>query len=80
MFGLIAHHSHHDDGSWFPYFPLIPLFFIGVWVLLVATVGRRFRRNCVGGGGESVLAERFARGEIDEGEYRQRREVLRRKD
>ena len=36
----------------------------------------------MGGGpsGESVLAERFARGEIDEQEYRQRREVLRRKD
>ena len=30
--------------------------------------------------GESVLAERYARGEIDEAEFRNRRKVLREKD
>ena len=77
MFGLIANHWHdHHDGDWFPFFPLIPLFFIGVWVFVIVTVRRRFGfgfRHT----GESVLAERYARGEIDEGEYIQRRDVLR---
>lgn len=80
MFGLIANHwNDHNDGDWFPFFPLIPLFFIGVWVFVIVTLRRRWA--CGGGrGGESVLAERYARGEIDEGEYRQRREVLRSRD
>jgi putative membrane protein len=75
---VAADHWHHH--GWFPWFPLVPLFFIGVWIFLFAFVFRRRWRMGGGPSGESVLAERYARGEIDEQEYRQRREVLRRKD
>ncbi len=73
-------HWHH--GGWFPWFPLVPLFFFGFWVFLFGLVfRRRWHRDGYGGpSAEGVLAERYARGEIDEAEYRQRRTVLRRKD
>jgi putative membrane protein len=77
---VVATHHHWDDGGWFPWFPLVPLFFIGLWVLLFAFVFRRRWRPAPAQSGESVLAERYARGEIDEAEYRRRREVLRRKE
>ena len=80
MFGLIANHWHDHDGDWFPFFPLIPLFFIGIWVFVIFTLRRRWAGSYGHRSGESVLAERYARGEIDEGEYRQRRDVLRRRD
>jgi putative membrane protein len=69
----------HDGDHWFPWFPLIPLFFIGLWVFIFFTFGRRWR-NCGRQSGEAVLAERYARGEIDAQEYRERRTTLRRKD
>lgn len=59
------------------------------WLLLIAAIvallrsitrGQRFRagRGSTGPGtAEQVLAERFARGEIDEEEYRRRLDVLR---
>lgn len=76
---LLAYHDHGTGPEgWFPFFPLVPLFFFGLWVAVVFLVGRRWRpwdRRS----GESVPAERFARGEIDESEYRQRRSVLRAK-
>lgn len=71
---------HGHDGPWFPFFPLAPIFFIALWILVFRTVGRRRWRHLSGHSGESVLAERFARGEIDEPEYRQRRAALRSKD
>ena len=71
--------SNHDNDHWFPLFPLIPLFFIGLWVLIFATFGRRWRHH-PRRSGESVLAERYARGEIDAQEYRERRTTLRNKD
>ena len=79
MFALLAHYGHHHGGGWFPFFPFIPLFFIGVWVFVLITLRRRWAWGARHSG-ESVLAERYARGEIDESEYRQRRDVLRRKD
>lgn len=77
---LLAWHDgpHHDGGYWFP---LVPLLFFGLWVTVFLTIGRRWRQSFVHGpSGESVLAERYARGEIDEAEYRRRRSVLRAKD
>jgi len=68
-----------DDHGWFPWFPLIPLFFFGVFFTLFFVFGRRWRRGCSGRSGEAVLGERYARGEIDESEYRARRQVLRSK-
>ena len=71
-------------------FVLIPLFWIALIAVLVATVGRRWRRaawaqRAAGGGfgeqpgrrAEATLAERFAQGDIDEVEYRARLEVIR---
>jgi putative membrane protein len=73
---LATHHGYHD--SWFPLFPLL---FLGLWLALFLTIGRRWRHGYGHGpSGESVLAERYARGEIDEAEYRSRRAVLRGKD
>jgi len=69
------HWRGHDGGWWFPLFPLL---FVGLWVFVLVTVGRRWRR-WDHRSGQGVLAERFARGEIDETEYRTRRDVLRQK-
>jgi len=84
----------HAGGAWaggFGFlFLLIPLFWIGLFVLIFSLVGRRWRRNAWAGGygpwahhhsgtraAEASLAERFAQGDIDEKEYRARLEVLR---
>ncbi|WP_402461951.1 SHOCT domain-containing protein [Isoptericola aurantiacus] len=64
--------------GWWIVFPIL-------WFLLVAAVvflvARRARRGWGpwgrAGSPEAVLGERYARGEIDESEYRHRREVLR---
>ena len=71
-----------------PWFLLIPLLWILLFVLIFVLVGRRWRRGWAyegGSGGrmsparsaEVTLAERFARGDIDEVEYRARLEVIR---
>lgn len=82
MMGLLlaSNHWQGHDGGWFPWFPLIPLFFFAVIVVLFLTVGRRRWARVHGAPGESVLAERYARGEIDQAEYQERRSVLRQKD
>ena len=85
-----ATHPAWGFGWWFLF---IPLFWILVIGLVIALVGRRHRRywahNGYGPGpwgpwaasgaasAETVLSERFARGDIDEKEYRARLEVLR---
>ncbi|NUS36001.1 MAG: hypothetical protein HOQ04_06005 [Pseudarthrobacter sp.] len=73
-------HGPWGDGAYWPLFLLFPLFWILVIGLLIF-VGRRMwrgnRRWAATQGGESVLRERYARGEIDETEYRKRLEVLR---
>jgi putative membrane protein len=72
---LLAHSSDWGPGLWWPIFPL---FWVLLWGVLIFTVFR-FRR---GGGwhhghsAESVLAERYARGEISVEEYRERLGVL----
>lgn len=68
-------------------FFLIPLFWIGVFILLGVLFSRRRREWAAGFPGghpwapsrsaEASLAERFAQGDIDEKEYRARLEVLR---
>ena len=76
---VLAEHWHDGPGAWWP---LIPLSWALFWILLIGTIVFVLRRR---GGppwargratGESVLAERFARGEIDEQEYRERLSVL----
>jgi putative membrane protein len=68
---LLAH-----DG-WFLW-PLIPLLWFTFFVLFVVFLVRR-RRGWWDGrrSGETVLAERYARGEITDDEYRTRLDVLR---
>jgi putative membrane protein len=69
----LAHHTADHDwgpGPWWPIFPLL-------WLAIIATVIFFARR----GGwarhrGLGALGERYARGEIDENEYRERRDVL----
>lgn len=75
---ILAADHHHDD-DWFPWFPIIPLLFLTVWIVVIVSFRRRWR-HCGPRGGEHVLAERYARGEIDEREYRERRATLRRPD
>ncbi|MCI0142477.1 SHOCT domain-containing protein [Arthrobacter bambusae] len=73
----------HGPGGGFvfwPFFLLIPLFWILVIGFFIFFGRRMWRRNhywAATQGAESVLRERYARGEIDETEYRQRLEVLR---
>lgn len=70
----------------FYWFPLIPLLFFGFWIVVLFVVRPwAWRRRGWGprgpwspsGSAESVLAERYARGEVTEEEYRARLEVLR---
>lgn len=84
--------AHPWGGPGFGWFFLIPVFWILLIVALFAIFGRRWRRNAAGpwgygphawhhaqaaGSAESVLAQRYANGDIDEKEYRARLEVLR---
>jgi putative membrane protein len=77
---LAAPHMMYGGGWGGPWFLIFPLFGIAVIVLFIIFGPRRWRRNAVmhqNQGAESVLRERYARGEIDETEYRARLEVLR---
>lgn len=68
-------------------FLLIPLFWVTLLALFFALMGRRWRSAARAGygphgwassrGAEQTLSDRFARGDIDETEYRARLEVLR---
>ena len=69
--------DHHDGAGWgWVVMVLLVVLLIAVTVLLVRhfSDGRRGpgRRDA-----EDLLAERFARGEIDEDEFRRRRDALR---
>ena len=81
----VAAHPYGWGGlSWL--FILIPIFWITLLVLFVVFMGRRWRGAARGYGphgwapsaaAEQTLSERYARGDIDETEYRARLEVLR---
>ena len=84
----LTHMGHVGFGFGWPFFFLIPLFWIALIALIFGIFGRRMRRRAWAGGygpwsrgasrgAESTLAERFANGDIDEKEYRARLEVLR---
>ncbi|MFE0460941.1 SHOCT domain-containing protein [Kitasatospora sp. NPDC058965] len=73
------------QAGWHPWFLFIPFFWLAVVVLVFAvlrrTVWRRAGACGYGYGGRqagpmAVLGERYARGEIDEDEYRARRAVI----
>ena len=73
----LADSDHWDGpGAWWPVFPLLWFLVVAGIVTAVVVTGRRRAR--VGGirSGEARLAERFADGDIDEQEYRDRLAVL----
>lgn len=73
----------HYSYGWDWFFPFSPLLWIVFWLVIIFLIfGRRHRwdhshrdsqRDM---DAEEVLADRFARGEIDEKEYEKRLEVL----
>lgn len=72
---LLAHgHWGNGPAQWWPIIPL--LFWTTVAVAIVFWVRRRggWRRSP---SAEDVISERYARGEVDEPEYRERLTVLR---
>ncbi len=70
--------DHHDGGG-HPLGFLVLLVLIALVVAAVVLVVRHFRAQPrdVKSSAEALLAERFARGEIDEGDYLSRRNALR---
>ena len=74
------HGGDHMDGGWWWVMGIGWLVFLAAVVVIVVLFVRRSDHR--GGssartGPEDLLAERFARGEIDETEYRRRRDALR---
>jgi putative membrane protein len=70
--------GHMDDGWWWV-MGVGWLVLLAALVVLAVVLVRHFTQGTRSApGAEDVLAERFARGEIDEEEYRQRRDILRR--
>ncbi|MCL2516725.1 MAG: SHOCT domain-containing protein [Microbacteriaceae bacterium] len=73
----------HTGFAFFPFFFLIPLFWVAVIVTLAIVFGRRRRamwgywHGQASSSAEQTLAQRYANGDIDEKEYRARLEVLR---
>jgi putative membrane protein len=63
-------YGHHGPGPWFI---LIPIAF---WTLVIVGLVLLWRRR-VGRHGEGTLRDTYAKGEVDETEYRQRLAVLR---
>lgn len=63
--------------GWFFLFPLLWILVIGLFIFFGRRAFWHRHQHSESMGAESVLRERYARGEIDETEYRQRLEVLR---
>jgi putative membrane protein len=53
------------------------LVFLALIVVLAVVLVRGFTSRAARGSADDILAERFARGEIDEDEYRRRQSALR---
>lgn len=68
--------TYWHGGGWF-WWPLIPLFWLALVGLIIFAVWRcAGRGRPIGSSAKNILAERFARGEIDVDDYRSRMEVL----
>ncbi|MGF0115737.1 SHOCT domain-containing protein [Promicromonospora sp. Marseille-Q5078] len=76
----VAAHPYAGGGGpgWWIVFPILWFLLFATVVFLVARRARRYGPPWArgGAGGVDVLGERYARGEIDEAEYRQRLGVL----
>jgi putative membrane protein len=74
--------SDHMNGGWWWVMGIGWLVFLALLVLLGYLLIRHFAKTSGSGvqqrrAAEDILAERFARGEIDEDEYCRRRDLLR---
>lgn len=74
---VLAHRDWDGANGWWAVFPLLWLVVIGTLVTFLVVTSRRRSRYSGQRAGEQRLAERFAAGEIDEGEYQQRLATLR---
>jgi putative membrane protein len=82
---LVATEHHDGWGPWgddgppayWPVFPLLWLCLVAAAIVRAVVLVRRSRAAEPRRAGERHLAERYAAGEIDEQEYRARRDVLR---
>lgn len=76
---ILSEHGPWRDGHAGGWWPVFPIGFGLLWLLILGggfyLLWRRTQSR--GGGAEAVLAERYARGDIDEEEYRERLSVLR---
>jgi putative membrane protein len=73
----LADSDHWDGpGAWWPVFPLLWFLVVAGIVTAIVVTGRRRARFGGIRSGEARLAERFADGDIDEQEYRDRLAVL----
>ena len=70
---LAEYGGRFADHHWNPWFLLIPLTFWTLVVVGIVYVARRVR----GRGGERTLRDTYAKGEVNEAEYRERLAVLR---
>lgn len=76
---LFAHHGGHGH-VWF--FPFFWIFFIGIFFVATRIWGcgwgwrGRYSRRGLYEDADDILRGRFARGEIDEAEYKRLRDVL----
>jgi len=61
---------------WMFFGPLIMVFFFAASIAVLYLLVRGVRRGPAGAGALDILKERFARGEIDQAEFEQRRRVL----
>lgn len=87
---VLANGPHYGWGGPGPFFFIFPLLWFLLFATVVFLIARRARRGARGGWGGpwaahaasgtdpvTLLGTRFARGEIDEAEYRSRLAVLR---
>ena len=70
-------HAHHAGPGLWLWIAWMVLFWGALVAAGIYVIRRRPTRGAAGPSAEEVLAERFARGDIDADEYRQRRTVLR---
>jgi len=70
---VLANSAEWGPGGWWPIFPIFWLLVLAGVVFFLVRGRGRWRR---GQSAEDVLAERYARGEIAEDEYRERLGVL----
>lgn len=74
---VLARGDGWGPGGWWPIFPILWFLFFGLVIFALFRSRRGWGRWHAGQSAEDVLGERYARGEINENEYRERLRVLR---